>query len=1197
MRLRNSRAIGEGNQGAAQVVLTCLVLLSSLLVPPAASQEQTGREPCPSSQTTQPPQPWTPAPDCIDVQILSPATVAPKVGDRADGLDTAFRFTATVSHPPEGSELEAFIVPSTGPPISLGKMTRVAPDSDTWELFWSVPDAEARGTRTLSVVLTADEVRVADDQMTVDLAHKSTPASGSTCGVPGAPGCTPAAPEAETASLTWPLQDGALGFYRAADGLWRTVIDASVSAGATGTMRFYYSVSPIGLQPSFTECGTAATVVKGEHRVASGICTLGDGLLPSLVTAVAAVPSVSALESGDAVRVHPYIQDTDSMSIALDAMDPATITRGYPSGTKRRLSSGCLRYSVKVSDALERPVVGANVDVSISGPNDAVAFGSAADASTFGAPPNLTNVAASTCSGLGNSTSKQALTVVPDGPDVVQIESTLGTGLSGPAGVGTGEWRFLVFGAESGRTNIKAWIDDVRVLRETDLRRGDDDSFGSGEKVATNESQWFTSDINLAITPTDSSEPAWGCAEHRVIVQAGGSKVQGLNIDLHARGPKNDLAFCSLPGHDPVRPPDLGEHTGPLSRDGIGASHPATHAECGGTSDTLGTVCRHAEGETNSDGELVFGLVSSSAGDSTVEAWVEGDRGLRFDVDTRSTTIRAASTVSWAKSPEDVEVRLISPSAFTGGTSLASTPVGGPIRVTARVDQPAFVQRMEVLLGSGGSYNLLGYAEQVGLTDTWQFDWDLTDAAGQDVSDGTYDLLVRLEGTNQSATRSITIDRKAPTATAAGKPEWVRLTSPGNARPLAFKDGAATIEGLASPGAEGVDLYYSIGRTRQGTSTTNNIVWQSTMCGYVDLLGTGTQDQPFLGKCQLAAGHNPSDVIAVSALTFDCSLRAGCDADPNPKPVAGSVNNRPRQGENAGAAEGGEAIRVRGCGGTTCAWISPGSARRSTGDCHAVALDLFSADGGPLTDTQVDVEIAGPSGSVEFCDPSIQGGPTNEPPSTRRSGTARLEAATDGNGSLVLGVRSADASFASIFDTVEFGHTRIKAWPDLDGDDQAGAGEPVVTARVHWELADRCTIVGSSLDDSLAGTVDADKICVLDGVDEVIAQEGDDVILAGLGNDILVGDEGNDILYGEQGIDEIEGGVGDDELYGGGGSDKLVGNAGNDLIVGGRGRDICVGGKGRDTFIGCEVIEDLGKKDTVENRKTRVREEVPPNVI
>lgn len=1199
----------RGAGGAIPAVLICLSLLTSLLALPAASQEQQTREPCPPDQTSQAPQPWTPAPECIDVQIMSPIAASTKVSDKFDGRDSAFRITATVSHPPEDAEIEVFVAPTGGQPSSLGPMTRVAPDSDTWEFFWTVPDSEARGARTLSVVLSSGGAPIADDSMTIDLAHKGTPQSGSTCGVPGAPGCTPATLEAETATITWPLQDGDAGFFRGTDGRWRTVIDAVSSPGATAGVKLYYSISAIGLQPSFTECGTAASVVEGEHRVARGICLLGDGLLPSLVTAIAAVPSTASLESGDVVRVHPYIQDTDSMSLSLSAMDPATITRTYPAGSMRRATSGCLRYSAKVVDDRGRPVAGANIDARITGPGDVAAFGSAAEASAFGAPSNLTSAAASTCAGLGNSTSKQGVAANPDGPDAVHIESTLGTGLSGPAGVEAGEWRFLIYGGEPGRTQIEVWLDDERIAREVDLRADDDDMPEPGEQSATAVAQWFLTDIQVAITPLEASVPTWGCAEHKVIVQAGGTKLENLNIDLHARGPNNDIAFCSLPGHEPVRAPDGGDHKGPETRDGIGSSHPASHAECGGTSDTLGIVCRHAEGETNTQGELVFGLVSGAAGDSSIEAWVEGDPGARFDVDTRSTVIRNTAATSWVRGSSDVRIRLISPSTFTGGTGLASTPIPGPTRVTARVDNPAAVEQVEVLLGSGGSFELLGYAQQIGLTDTWEFDWDLTDAAGGDVSDGTYDLAVRLVGTNQSASRSITINRTPSSLpTTAGKAESARITVPSNGAPLAFKEGVATIEGIASPGAEGADIYYSIARPRQGTISTNNIVWQSAMCGYVDLLGTGSQEQPFVGNCKLASGHSPTDVVAISVITYDCSLRSGCDADPNPKPIAGGQNSRPRQGENAGASEGGEAIRVRGCGGAQCAWFWPETARRATGECHVMWFQVYGADGLPLSDVEVDVEASGPTENLTFCDPPSsepqpEPVPSPEPsasdlPATPRSAeTKRLELRSGADGSVLFGVSSPDSSFSSIYSTVESGHTTVKVWPDLDGDNQASAGETVLAGRIHWDLEGRCTLVGTDRDDSLAGTVDDDKICTLDGIDEVIAQEGADMILAGPGNDILVGDEGDDVLFGESGIDEIEGGQGSDEIYGGGGSDRLVGQAGADLIVGGRGRDICIGGKGRDTFIGCEVIKDLDKKDSVRKKVTEHRKEVPPNVI
>ncbi|MBX3327389.1 MAG: calcium-binding protein [Nitrospira sp.] len=80
-------------------------------------------------------------------------------------------------------------------------------------------------------------------------------------------------------------------------------------------------------------------------------------------------------------------------------------------------------------------------------------------------------------------------------------------------------------------------------------------------------------------------------------------------------------------------------------------------------------------------------------------------------------------------------------------------------------------------------------------------------------------------------------------------------------------------------------------------------------------------------------------------------------------------------------------------------------------------------------------------------------------------------------------------------------------------------------------------ILGTSGNDTLVGTVDADSISVLAGDDTLYGQAGNDTLLGGVGNDWLLGRTGNDVL---------EGGAGNDVLYGGDHRDTIDKGAGND---------------------------------------------------
>lgn len=116
---------------------------------------------------------------------------------------------------------------------------------------------------------------------------------------------------------------------------------------------------------------------------------------------------------------------------------------------------------------------------------------------------------------------------------------------------------------------------------------------------------------------------------------------------------------------------------------------------------------------------------------------------------------------------------------------------------------------------------------------------------------------------------------------------------------------------------------------------------------------------------------------------------------------------------------------------------------------------------------------------------------------------------------------------------------------------------------------------GTSGNDVLTGTEQADRIWghagndVLDGGngdDELYGGAGSDTVSGGTGNDQLTGDGGHDTLNGQGGNDIIEGGDGNDTLNGGSGDDRLYGGTGNDILNGGDGVDLIYGQDGEDTL-------------------------------
>ncbi len=140
----------------------------------------------------------------------------------------------------------------------------------------------------------------------------------------------------------------------------------------------------------------------------------------------------------------------------------------------------------------------------------------------------------------------------------------------------------------------------------------------------------------------------------------------------------------------------------------------------------------------------------------------------------------------------------------------------------------------------------------------------------------------------------------------------------------------------------------------------------------------------------------------------------------------------------------------------------------------------------------------------------------------------------------------------------------------------------------------RCTIVGTSGNDSISGTAGRDVICGLGGNDTINGLGGNDVLDGGAGNDTLVGGAGNDSLAGGSGTDTVsfvdvttssksvaanlstglasgdgaDSLTGDENLTGGAGNDTLTGDVNGNTLTGGAGNDTLVGGAGNDSLAG-----------------------------
>ena len=133
----------------------------------------------------------------------------------------------------------------------------------------------------------------------------------------------------------------------------------------------------------------------------------------------------------------------------------------------------------------------------------------------------------------------------------------------------------------------------------------------------------------------------------------------------------------------------------------------------------------------------------------------------------------------------------------------------------------------------------------------------------------------------------------------------------------------------------------------------------------------------------------------------------------------------------------------------------------------------------------------------------------------------------------------------------------------------------IVLLKNQWLASE--TILGTTGDDTLEGTDDAEALVGLagddfiqggNGADEIDGGSGDDLLSGQVGADCIRGGEGNDTVFGGLGADIIDGDAGDDLLRGGLGGALISGGDGNDLISGEQGADTLNGGDGNDTVNG-----------------------------
>ena len=508
-----------------------------------------------------------------DIDFLNPSayTTAQVISDKDDTGDH-FHLVAWVKEVPANPIVEFELSPPGGVALNTVTVTASRVGNDTWEHFFEVPDnmPDAEGY-TLRAILYSGNDQVSVEEQIVRVNHQPVPP-----------------PDAEnTVEIVEPTNGSQNGFFTppAADGKPNTVIDVVASEG-TRQARGFYTVTAPGNEPVWNECGTVR-ITDGRGRIR---CVL-ETEKPAQVTALAAVanntpppgpPQEVADGSGDAHRIVPYEQLATSVQV-----DP---------NSKRVDVGACSELVATVLDQLGDEMSNVNVDVHATGPDDQLQFGTLFDdtfqqTSDEWQPPD--KGAHATESGIDctdqTALNKQGDHNRPSLSDIKHVESVDNTN-------NAGEFGFTLYSGTRGGTQITAWADSNNDDIQGPAEAAGGSVLGWGESPPPPETQIF-------LDPTTAQSGTADCQRMVLTVRQGGSPLSGANVDVHAVGPDANVQFCTPSDGTPVRQPDQGEHVGGRDSDG-GA---------------------HGEGETNSSGQLIFGVASPSQGATDVTGWVDLD--------------------------------------------------------------------------------------------------------------------------------------------------------------------------------------------------------------------------------------------------------------------------------------------------------------------------------------------------------------------------------------------------------------------------------------------------------------------------------------------------------------------------------------------------------------------------------------------
>jgi hypothetical protein len=569
--------------------------------------------------------PMTPASAAGKITMINPSGYSTtKVISNKMDADNTYHFVAAVSSIPTQPIVEFQVLNLAqigGGEVATLTATRVG-TSDTWEADFGIPAGTVDGTQyQVSAIIYSNNGTTEDSSEQTLITIQNTPPA-----------------QANTAEIAYPMAGGPVGFFHPRDKATNSVVTGFASEG-TQQVRVLYSTTAIGSPAEWSECGSAVPGSTAPHAWRAR-CNLKDTDNFTTVKAIAAVanstpppgpPQAAGDESGDAHRVFPYAQvptkiDFDESQIQADP-------------TK------CEPFTIEVDDQSNVPIAGLNLDLHGKGPSDQLRFSEMTDDTTqlainspFQAPDQgHSKEAAGKCKPT-NAANQQGEHNVAGGADIKHIESVAGTN-------NQGQFTAVLLSPDAGGTQVTAWADE-----------NDNDAPDLTEASGSAQIGWGQAppppEKTLFVDPSQANATVGDCQKFVAVARQNGSPLSGQNVDIHISNP-NGVAFCN-PGGSTTRPPDSGNHTGDKDNDGDNTFH--------------------NEGETDSSGQVIFGVTSTSTGDTDIFVWLDDTDN---DVQDSAETITTAKVTWQEEGARSISLKSNKKKAHSGSMVTFSGTISG----------------------------------------------------------------------------------------------------------------------------------------------------------------------------------------------------------------------------------------------------------------------------------------------------------------------------------------------------------------------------------------------------------------------------------------------------------------------------------------------------------------------------------------